>query len=135
MAKILKLEWWNECDLGDIYYAGGYKNIFYYETEIGKPSYIVEQESQENGDGVDVILSQVRKEIYQFEVYVPEYVVDSLVDMALHDHIQISTTDGLYASVIRNVEVIPVYEEISNECMATVTIKFQQDYQLIDNAC
>lgn len=135
MAKTLKLEWWNDCDLGDIYYAGGYKNVFYYETEIGKPSYEVEQQTQENGEAVDVILSQARKKIYQFEVFVPEYIVDALVDMALHDNIRLSTTDGLYASTIRNVEVSPEWESLTNECMAVVTIKFQQDDQLVDNAC
>lgn len=135
MANYLKLEWWNECDLGDIYYAGGYVNKFYYETEVGKPEYVVEQDTQENGEGEDVVLSQVRKKIYQIEMYVPEYVVDSLVDMALHDNIRLTYTNGLYSSVIRNVEVGVVWEEDSNDCMAVVTIKFQQDDQLVDNAC
>ena len=117
MAKTLKLRWWNDCDFGQIYYAGGYKNIFYYETEIGKPSYEVDQDSNENGNGVEVVLSQVRKKVYQFEVYVPEYMVDALVDMSLHDNIQLSTTDGLFMSMIRNVEVIPQSEEISNDCI------------------
>lgn len=135
MANYIKLEWWNECDLGNIYYSGGFKNKVYFETEIGKPDYVIEQETKNNQQGVDIILSSVRKKIYQFEVYVPEYMVDALVDMALHDNIHITYTNGLYSSAVRNVQVIPNWEDISNDCMATVTIKFQQDDQLVDNAC
>lgn len=135
MANYLKFEYWNTCDLGNIYYAGGYRNVFYYETEIGKPDYVVQQDTEENGDGVDVITSQVRKKIYQVEIVAPEYVVDALVDMALHDNIVLTYTNGLYSSAIRNVEVIPTWEEITNDCMATVVIRFQQDDQLVDSAC
>lgn len=134
-TNYLKLEWWNSCDLGEIYYTGGYRNRAYFETEVGKPDYQLEQETEPNGEGVDVILSQVRKKIYQFEVYVPEYMVDALVDMALHDNIRITYTNGLYSSAIRNVQVIPNWEEMSSDCMATVIVKFQQDDQLVDNSC
>ena len=37
MNKYLKFEYWNTCDLGNIYYQGGQHFIFYLDADVGEP--------------------------------------------------------------------------------------------------
>lgn len=136
MATYIKLEWWNSCDLGRIYYQGGFKNKLFLDASIGRPDYAYEAEEQQDGDGAAVKNYEKLEKLYKIETYQPEYVVDALQAMQLHDNIRISLTDGSYSSTIRNVKVNATWEDISNQCMALVEITFQQDDQIIrDNCC
>ena len=51
MNKYLKFEYWNTCDLGNIYYQGGQHFIFYLDADVGEPIHEEVEEGQENGDG------------------------------------------------------------------------------------
>jgi hypothetical protein len=133
MATYIRLDWNNTCDLGNIYYGGSFVNTVFFEADIGEPEYSIKEEGHENEEGIFIAKIQKRIKSYKFEVFVPEYVVDALVLMPLHDNIFISLTNGLYYSRIRNVEVTPTWE--FNGCMATVEIKFQQDDQVVKTGC
>lgn len=135
MANYIKLEWSNSCDLGGIYYQSGFSNKLYFDTNIGNPSYEEEIEEQYNGDGVLIATFQRLVKNYNFQVYAPEYIIDALKLMQLHDTITITFLDGTYSGEIRNVKVDVSFEDISNQCMALATISFQQDDQVVKTNC
>lgn len=132
----IKLQWSNTCDLGSIYYNGsGFQNIVYFETEIGEPEYEYEVEEDYNSAGVLISTFQRLNKIYKFKVVVPEYVVDALMAMELHDTITLTILNTGYTSNITNVKVDANWEDITNECMATCTISFQQGDHIVKTAC
>lgn len=135
MANYIKLEWWNSCNLGEIYYTGGFKNKLFLETEIGEPEYLHEETGHEDGNGVFVKELESLVKNYRFKVVVPEDIVDALEAMALHDNITITYTNGLYSSAVRNVKVNATWSEETNQCLAVVEVLFQQDDQIIKGSC
>ncbi len=135
MANYIKLEWSNTCNLGRIYYAGDFKNRLFFEADIGKPEYEEEIEEEKNSDGVPIATFQSLNKIYKFQVYVPEYVADALMAMALHDTITLTAINAQYTASIRNVKVDVDFEDMSNDCMALCTVSFQQDDQITKGSC
>lgn len=135
-TNYIKLEYSNSCDLGKVYYAGGFQNVIYLDTEIGAPEYQHEEDGEDNGDGVLIKTFEKLQKIYKFQVLVPEYMADALMFMALHDTITLSYTNGLYTASIRNVIVNVTWDEDTNSCMGIVDVSFQQDDQVLkDNCC
>ncbi len=135
MANYIKLEWNNSCDLGGIYYGGGFVNRYFFDANIGKPDYEYEIEEEFNGDGVLIATFQRLVKTYKFQVFVPEYVADALELMQLHDTITLTFLDGTYSSAIRNIKADISWEDMSNDCMAVATISFQQDDQVVKTNC
>lgn len=131
----LKLEWWSTCDIGKIYYQGGYKNTVYLDADICRPSYDVLERGGENGAGVFIKNYSRFQKTCEMQVYVPEYLADSLSLIPLHDNIRITYTDGTYSGYIRNVNVNVEWDSDSNDCMGLVTITFQQDDQVVATNC
>lgn len=135
-TNYLKIEYSNSCDLGNVYYQGGFINTIYLDTEIGAPEYKYEEEGEDNGDGVLIKTFEKLQKVYKFQVLVPEYMADALMFMALHDVITISYTNGLYSTSARNIIVNVTWDEDTNSCMALVEVSFQQDDQVLkDNCC
>lgn len=135
MANYIKLEWTNSCDLGGIYYQGGFTNKLFFDTNVGNPTYEEEIEEQYNGDGVLISTFQRLVKIYKFQVFVPEYIADALKLMQLHDTVTLTFLDGSYSGTIRNIKADISFEDISNDCMALATISFQQDDQVVKTNC
>jgi len=135
MANYIKLQWSNSCDLGGIYYQGGFSNKLYFDTNIGKPEYVEEIEEEYNGNGVLISTFQRLVKVYKFEVVVPEYVADALKLMQLHDTITLTFLNNQYNGAIRNIKADVNWEDITDDCMATVTISFQQDDQVVKTNC
>lgn len=136
MARYIKLEWTNSCDLGNVYYQDGFVNKMFIDAEIGAPEYEEVIDSEENGEGVEIVIYQKQQKKYKFEFLAPEYVADAIKFMAMHDSINLTTTDGLISTQIRNVEVNVSWEDSTNQCMALIQVTFQQDDQVVkDNCC
>jgi hypothetical protein len=136
MANYIKLTWTNSCDLGTIYYAGGFENKLFLDAEIGAPDYEDVEEGEENDEGVFIKTLEKLQKVHKFQCYVPEYLADALKLLPLHDDVQIFYTNGLYSSAIRNIKVDVEWDSGSNECMALVTVSYQQDDQVVkDNCC
>lgn len=134
-TQYLKLQWSNTCNLGRIYYDGDFRNMLYFDAEVGKPEYEYEVEEEYNTDGVLTATYQRLVKIYKFQVLVPEYVVDALEAMQLHDTISLTLINNGYISTITNVKVDAEWEDMTNECMALCTISFQQGDQVVKGAC
>jgi len=135
MANYVKLEWSNSCDLGGIYYQGGFINRLFFDANVGMPDYEEEIEEEYNGDGVLISTFQRLVKIYKFQVFVPEYIADALKLMQLHDTITLTFLNGTYSSAIRNIKADVSFEDITNGCLALVTISFQQDDQVVKTNC
>ena len=79
-------------DIGHIDYTEGYRNYFYLNTEIGKPSYGYEEEVRRR-DGVNLPLQQIRFKSHRFALVLPEEVIDAMSLIPLHDTVVISRGD------------------------------------------
>jgi hypothetical protein len=123
----------NSCDLGGVYYAGGFENKIILDTIIVKPEYTNQEEGTENDGGVFVKEFESLIKVYKFEIIAPENIANALTFMALHDDIRILTDQ--YQSQIRNVKVNVNWEDSFNDCMALIEVSFQQDDQIVKSAC
>ena len=132
---MIKLTYRNSCDIGGVYYSGGFENKLFLDADIVKPEYISVEEGFENGDAVFIKEYESLKKTYRFEIIAPEYIADTLKFMALHDDVKIATMDGLYQSQIRNIKVNVTWEEQFNDCMATIEVTFEQDDQITRTGC
>ena len=51
---IIKIEYWNTCDFADILYQTNWKQRLYIDTEISRPEYPIEIETNKDGEGNDI---------------------------------------------------------------------------------
>lgn len=133
--NLIKLEWWNTCDLGNIYYLGGFRNKIYLDAIIGEPSWDELEEGAENGDGLFVQDYFRSKKRYQFKCLVPEYLVDALKLIPAHDNKRISYTNGLFNADIDYCQVDVEWQDESNGCLGLVTFAFETGDQVVKTNC
>jgi hypothetical protein len=132
---MIKLTYTNSCNLGGVYYIGGYENILFIDSVVCKPEYENTEDGYNNDQQVFIKEYHALKKVYKFEAIAPEYIANTLSFMAQHDDIKISWTNGLYQSQIRNVQVSVNWEDQFNDCMATIEVSFEQDDQIVNTAC
>ena len=95
MNKYLKFKYWNTCDLGNIYYQGGQHFIFYLDADVGEPIHEEVEEGQENGDGD--FIPTYRRQMKRYRIrtgLIPDYLIDAIQRMKLHDHIELTFKSG-----------------------------------------
>lgn len=133
----IKLEWRNSCDIGETLYQTAYTNVLYFDTIIGLPRTIHQTEGIENGDGDFTTTFQRRAKTYEMTVYVPEYVLDALQDVRLHDTIKITsvTPYRVYEVVDKTTFQVESNFEFDAQCMATAVITFEAHEVLIKSGC
>ena len=83
---MLKLEYWNSCDIGNIIYQFGYKNVMYFNLDVGVPVFETIEEGVEDGDKnfIPQFTKMIKK--YKFYTLLPEYQFDVLNFASLHDY-------------------------------------------------
>lgn len=84
----MKIEFWNDCDALDILYQQGFRQAVYINTVLSNPSYNIFQGEFDKW-----------KKVYGFDLIAPEYLVDALMTLPMHDNVLI---DGI---LVRNIEV------------------------------
>jgi hypothetical protein len=134
MNKYLRLEYWNSCDLGSIYYQGGIKFIKYLDADVGEPFYEEVEDGQENGDGdfVATFRRQIKKYTIRTEL-LQEFECDALKRMELHDSIYLTLKTGEIVQMFNvSVEVEWMFEE---KYYATCVITFDIDEKITVSAC
>jgi hypothetical protein len=133
--KYLKFEYWNTCDLGNIYYQGGQHFWFFLDGDVGEPFYEEVEDGQENGDGdfVPTYRRQIKKYLIKSSL-VPDYLVDAMKRMELHDNIELTWKTG-EVEQIYNVSVEPEWQFEKYCHQATVTITFDMDEKITVGAC
>jgi len=135
MNKYLKFEYWNTCDLGNVYYQGGQHFWFFLDGDVGEPFYEEVEDGQENGDGdfVPTYRRQIKKYLIKSSL-VPDYLVDAMKRMELHDNIELTWKTG-EVEQIYNVSVEPEWQFEKKCHQATVTITFDMNEKITVGAC
>jgi len=126
---MIKIEYWNTYDILDVHYEGGYKNWFWLDVDVMKPTYVVEREANENslGEAVNVFLKWAKQ--YTFDVYCLEPLADALTTITLHDNVWVTLYDNVwgtlsngYSAKVKDFIADVQWTEIPN--LAKVTVSF-----------
>ena len=92
------LQYYNTYDLGGINYLNTghaqYKSKIVLDATLAKPEYIIEEEAVEDGDGNQMITFQRRVKLFKMWFYAPEYMVDAISLIGLHDFCTLTTHYG-----------------------------------------
>ena len=135
----LKIEYTNTYDfLERILYQKGFRQILYLDADVKKPEYPIEEEGVENGEKEFNPTFLKWQKRYQFEVYAPEFLVDALTTLPLHDNVWI-TFQNDESNLITDIDVDVDWEDLgetekTHGCFAKVTVSFAVDYILV-TAC
>lgn len=139
-SPYLLIEWYNTCDLGGIYYSDCFYNKLWLDAVIAEPSYPIEESGQNNGENKFVATFQKWQKIRQIQTgEVPEFLVDALTLMKLHDTINITYPLREEAtSVDAAVEIEQVNPRVTwlfLGCTANIAIDFIVDEVVVDSSC
>ena len=135
MNKYLKFEYWNTCDLGNIYYQGGQHFIFYLDADVGEPIHEEVEEGQENGDGD--FIATYRRQMKRYRIrtgLISDYLIDAIQRMKLHDHIELTFKSG-EVEQIYNVDCEVEWQFEKYAWQGTVTLTFDIDESITVGAC
>ena len=90
----LTINFQSSCDLGDLDYTD-FDQSLWLETEAMEPTFPYREQGQENGNGVFIPTWQRQDKIYQIRTkLLPQYLVDVLHRLKLHDTITLIDTLG-----------------------------------------
>lgn len=143
-SPYIRLEWSNDCDIDDIKYTTilncTYFNRLYIDGVLTKPEYPITEKGKSDGneDFNPTFQKWNKKRDLQFSK-VPEFLIDSLTAIRLHDSITV------YEAVRDNQELIneavnikSVEHELQwilNDCRATFTLKCLIVDKVVDETC
>ena len=92
-SRFLKIQYWNSTnfmyDGGEIDYTFPYRSTVYIDTQLGRPDYPFTETADER-DGYLFIESQISKKVFKFIFTAPEYLIDAMRLIRMHDHIRIT---------------------------------------------
>lgn len=135
MNKYLKLEYWNTCDLGNIYYQGGQKFWFYLDADVAEPFHEDVEDGQENGDGefIPTYRRQMKRYIIRTGL-LSDYLIDAIQRMKLHDNIYLTFKTGEIEQIY-NVDCEAEWQFEKYAWQGTVTLTFDMDESITVGAC
>ena len=129
----LRIDFRNSCDIDNILYQAGFLNTIYLESDVGKPEYSLQEEGDNNGENDFIESFQKWEKFYRIEVKVPEYMVDTLTMLPLHDYIYIWLQNGANG-LVKDIDISPPAWETEG-CHATMEIKFTLDSIVKTQCC
>jgi hypothetical protein len=133
--KYLKFEYWNTCDLGNIYYQGGQHFWFYLDGDVLEPFHEDTEDGQEDGDGDFVPTFRRQMKRYRIKTsLVPDYLIDAIQRMKLHDNIELTFKTG-EVEQIYNLDVEPEWQFEKKCWQGTVVLTFDMDEKVVLGAC
>lgn len=100
-SSYLKIEWWDiedfVMDAGTIVYTEPtYRNRLYIPTDIAKPEYEFEEESEDR-DGYTFPIKQISKKTFHFSFLASEYLLDVMRFIRLSDYVVITYKGQRYS--------------------------------------
>jgi len=84
---MITLEISNTCDLGMTLYQFGFKQRLFIDAIITQPDYDSKEEGVENGNRYFNKTFQQLKKRYKIDFIAPEYILDALTLLPLHDYV------------------------------------------------
>lgn len=117
---MVKIEYWNSYDIMGVYYEGGFKNRFWLDVDVKKPTYAVEREAYEDslGESINTFIRWSKQ--YTFEIFCLESLADALTTITLHDNIWVTLKNGK-SSKVKDFITDVAWTEIDNLVKVTVT--------------
>ncbi len=98
-SNLIKIEYWHNEDFkysnGHIRYNAPFKNKVFIGSDIGKPSYEYEEQVVKN-DGYNFPINQISFKKFKFNTILPEFLIDAIRVIGLHDNIEISYSGRCY---------------------------------------
>lgn len=134
MNKFLKFEYWDDCDIGNLYYQGGQHFWFYLDADVGETFYeeVEKGEENENGDFIPTYRRQIKKYTIRTGL-LPEFFIDALYRMKLHEYIYLTWKTG---EVERIYNVTVEHEwQFDEKYYALCTIKFDMNEVVVLSGC
>lgn len=71
----MKIEYYNDCDAIDLLYQTGFRQVLHIDACLSEPTYVFDEDKW--------------KKVYHFDVVAPEFMLDTLHTLPLHDYILI----------------------------------------------
>ena len=129
LSAAVLLTWQNAKPIGPVYYGAGFVQTLYVTNEILEPDYRFEEEGDLNGSEVFVRDSAKLSKLRILESGgVPEYLVDALNAVPLHDEVNIGPFDELGKLTAKTVW-------LKGACRANVTLSFEDETPVLWNDC
>ena len=133
------LTYYNTYDLGGIDYTNGteaqYKNTLIIDAILAKPEYIIEEEAVEDGEGNQLITFQRSVKLFKMWFYAPEYIVDAVALIGLHDFVSIWVHYGTSEQETGSIyDFTMTAEWMESKGLAKVTCEFR-DTPIIKTTC
>lgn len=100
---MIKLEWSNTCDLGNILYHTNWVQRMYIDSEIANSDYEVQQDGISDGEKDFNQTFGLFGKIYTFEFVATWYVADALTQLPLHSDIRIE--EGSQLAIVKDIDV------------------------------
>lgn len=127
VSEYIKVVWYNRNDIfeysyGHIDYNDGYQNYIYIASEIGKPDYPFEEDVIER-DGYTFPEKQWSEKVFRFDFIAPEYMLDAMRIIRMHDYIWIQQKGKLWD--VEQFIIDPEWEEQGD--LAIVEAEFHVD--------
>lgn len=124
----------HSCDIGDYYYSGGLEQTMYLETEPLEPNFPYVEKGLENGFGTFIPTWQRQDKTYIIRtLYVPQFIVEVLHRLKIHDSVEIIDLVGDEFTV----ESINTEQDWQGEdkyyALATITVNLGE--KIIVTAC
>lgn len=133
VSDMIEIEYWH-CE--DFIYPGGhfqynfpYKNRIYISSDIGKPSYEYEEVVRKR-DGHNFHIQQISYKLNRFEFLCPEFVIDAMRLIRLHDQIIIKYQNQEF-EVDELLMNNPRWQDKGD--LASVLIEFKTDSVVVSN--
>lgn len=131
----ISLAYWNECDLGNIIYQTGYKNLVYFPSpkiDLSMPSYEITKDT-EMRDGERLVYKTTMLKTHNLVFLAPEYMADAMSILDQHDNIWMRLSCCDYQQV--QVGQIDVKIERFNSCFFKITLSFVIDPMIKGSCC
>jgi hypothetical protein len=133
---MIKIQWWNSTDFGNTLYSRGFRQQLFLDTVLGTPEILEVIVGDSDGEGGVIPSFQKRAKQYKFEVFVPEFLIDALNDIRLHDNINITDELGVvYEVTNRSTFEVGDGTWSNTGCNKLLTISFQTGERIIRTNC
>lgn len=98
VSKMTKVVFYDRNQIREIYgghfeFRYGFQNFFYINNQIGKPKYPITEEGDER-DGFFYPEKQISEKLYVFEFVAPEFLLDAIRAIRLHDWVFVQDEFG-----------------------------------------
>lgn len=139
------MEWYNDCDLQDVKYTGlscDYKNRLYIDGPITKPEYPFTEDGQQDGENnFTPTFQKWEKKSIVIIPKAPEFIVDSITCVRLHDTIKFypqlrenqNTIDLNDPKVVESMSYEIQY--VFQDCAANIELKCLMEGNIVDTTC